>query len=398
MKTFITDNFLLRNKTAERLYHEYAKNMPIIDYHCHLSPQEIAEDKQYRSITEMWLDGDHYKWRAIRSAGFTEEQVTGHLGDPKYDKERFDMWAEVMPQALGNPLYHWTQLELLRYFDMDELLTPESSDRIYKQTNEIISKSDFSAQNLIKKFNVKFIGTTDDPVDSLEYHKQIAESDLECVVAPSWRPDKIMKMELPTFNEYINQLGEVSNISIKSIDDLLQAIGKRIEHFKNHGCTISDHGLDTFVFTRDYSEKEVDSIFKKARANESLTEKEIVQYKSYVLVKLGELYHKYNWVMQLHIGAIRNNNTKMFNKLGADLGFDSMNDRNYAPELSAFLDTLFMQDALPKTILYSLNPRDNEMLGLMMGNFQGGVPGKVQLGSGWWFNEQKDGMERQMIA
>ena len=398
MKTFITDQFLLKNKTAERLFHDYAKDMPIIDYHCHLSPQEIAEDKHYRSITEMWLDGDHYKWRAIRSAGVSEKDITGHLGDPKYDKERFDTWAKVLPQTLGNPLYHWTQLELLRYFNIDELLTPATSDKIYEQTNSIITQDNFSAKNLIRKFNLKFIGTTDDPIDSLEYHKTIADSNFECKVTPSWRPDKAVKIELKSFQDYIKQLSSVCGSPITSLAELVSALKSRLDHFKKHGCSVSDHGLDEFVFTRNFSENQVDQIFKKALKNEELTQQEIVQYKSYLLVELGKVYSQYDWVMQLHMGALRNNNTKMFNLVGADFGFDSINDKNYAPELSAFLDTLNMTDALPKTILYSLNPRDNEMLGAMIGNFQGDIPGKIQLGSGWWFNDQKDGMEKQLIA
>ena len=398
MKTFITDQFLLKNKTAEYLYHDYAKDMPIIDYHCHLSPQEIAEDKHYRSITEMWLDGDHYKWRAIRSAGFSETEITGHLGDPNHDKERFDTWAKVLPQTLGNPLYHWTHLELLRYFNIKELLTPETSDAIYKQTNHIINQDTFSAKNLVRKFNLKFIGTTDDPIDSLEYHKAIADSNFECKVSPSWRPDKALKIELNSFKDYIQELSSLCEFTITSLSELASALKERASYFKKHGCTISDHGLDEFVFTRDFTENQVAHIFKKSLNNEVLSTQEIVQYKSYLLMELGQIYNQYHWVMQLHIGALRNNNTKMFNILGADCGFDSINDKNYAPELSAFLDSLNMIDSLPQTIIYSLNPRDNEMLGTMVGNFQGDTPGKIQLGSGWWFNDQKDGMQKQLIA
>ncbi|MGL4677661.1 MAG: glucuronate isomerase [Brevinema sp.] len=394
MKTFITDDFLLKNETARYLYHDYAKDMPIIDYHCHLSPKEIADDQQYRSITEMWLDKDHYKWRAIRSAGFCEEQITGHLGDPSYDEERFKIWAEVLPQTLGNPLYHWTHLELLRYFDIDILLTPKTASEVYKQTNAIITRGDFSAQNLIKKFQLKFIGTTDDPIDSLEYHCNLQE----CQVTPSWRPDKILKIEQSSFREYLQQLSFLVGFTIDSLSNLIEAISIRAKYFKDKGCCISDHGLDEFLFTKEYSEQQVSEIFQKALNKESLTTIEIIQYKSFLMVEMGKIYSKYHWVMQLHIGALRNNNTKMFQLMGSDIGFDSINDHNYAPELSGFLDTLMMNDALPKTILYSLNPRDNEMLGSMIGNFQGDIPGKLQLGSGWWFNDQKDGMERQLIA
>ena len=398
MKTFITDQFLLKNKTAERLFHDYAKDMPIIDYHCHLSPQEIAEDKHYRSITDMWLGVDHYKWRAIRSAGISEQDITGHLDDPSYDKKRFDIWAKVLPQALGNPLYHWTHLELLRYFNIDELLTPATSDKIYEQANNIVTQDNFSAKNLVRKFNLKFIGTTDDPIDSLEYHKAIADSNFECKVTPSWRPDKALKIELASFKDYINQLSSVCGSSITSLSELVSALKNRTDHFKKHGCVISDHGLDEFVFTREFTENQVAQIFKKALKNEALTLQEVVQYKSYLLVELGKMYNQHDWVMQLHIGALRNNNTKMLLTLGPDSGFDSVNDKNYAPELAAFLDTLNTIDALPKTILYSLNPRDNEMLGTMIGCFQGDIPGKIQLGSGWWFSDQKDGMKKQLIA
>lgn len=398
MKTFITDNFLLKNKTAERLYHDYAKDMPIIDYHCHLSPQEIANDKRYRNITEAWLEKDHYKWRAIRTAGYKESEITGNIGNHSYDKERFDMWANVIQETIGNPLYHWTHLELLRYFNIDTLLTTKTSDYIYEKTNEIISQDDFSTKSLIKKFNVKFIGTTDDPIDTLEYHKTITDSSFECKVAPSWRPDKIINIDMQAFRSYIEKLGNVSNVNIANLDDLFASIKVRIEHFKNHGCTISDHALDQFVFTKDYTESRVADIFKKALEGKALTNDEIIEYKSYVLVELGKMYAENNWVMQIHIGVIRNNNTKMFNLMGPDTGFDSICNRSYARELSSFLDTLNMNDSLPKTILYSLNPSDNEVIGTMIGNFQGGTSSKLQFGSGWWFNDQKDGMERQIIA
>lgn len=402
MKTFITENFLLNNKIAEQLYHNYAKDMPLIDYHCHLSPQEIAINKTYRSITEMWLDGDHYKWRAIRSAGFPEEQITPHLGKQNYsfddDFERFLVWAKVLPQTLGNPLYHWTHLELLRYFNIDELLTLDTASHIYQQTNQIIAKPTFSAQNLIKQFHVKFIGTTDDPIDTLEYHKSIIDNDFGCTVTPSWRPDKLIKIELKGFKKYIDDLSKVCDLKITSLEALMAAIKLRIEHFKMHHCCIADNGLDEFVFTSDYTDDIVTEIFHKALANMSLTTKEIAQYKSYMLVELGKLYAENNWVMQLHIGALRNNNTKLFKSLGADIGCDSINDKCYASELSTFLDTLNQHDKLPKTIIYPLNPRDNEMIGAMIGNFQGNIPGKIQLGSGWWFNDQKNGMIQQLTA
>ncbi len=399
MKTFITENFLLQNKTAQTLYHDYAKDMPIIDYHCHLSPKEIAENKRYRSITEMWLDGDHYKWRAIRSAGIREENITSHIGDASYDKQRFMDWASVIPKLIGNPLYHWTHLELLRYFDIDELFDESSADNTYKKTNDIISKSEFNTQYLIKKFKLDFIGTTDDPIDSLEYHKSIKNQNISCIITPSWRPDKAVKIDLAGFNEYIQKLSKVCGHNIDSIDDLLNALFSRMQYFKDNECSISDNGLDNFVFTRNYSKNEANIILRKSLNNETLTNEEIVKYKSYLLVEMGKKYADYGWVMQLHMNVLRNNSTKMFNLLGADSGFDSIGDYSYASQLSAFLDTLDKEESLPKTILYSLNPSDNGVLGTMLGNFQGdGTAAKMQLGSGWWFNDQKNGMEQQMIA
>jgi len=398
MKTFITDNFLLQNNIAERLYHEYAKNMPIIDYHCHLPTDEIAQNRNYRSITEIWLDKDHYKWRAIRSAGYSEKEITGNIDNIQFDKSRFMTWATVVPQLLGNPLYHWTHLELLRYFNIDDLLIPETAEKIYYKANKIIIENDFTAPYLIEKFNLKFIGTTDDPIDSLSFHEIIKTSPLKCKISPSWRPDKIMKIESIGFLEYINQLALVTDTIIDTLQDFEKAILLRLDYFHDHNCMISDHGLDEFVFTKEFSEKSVGNIFKKVLTGLKLTPQEIKEYKSYILVYMGQYYATRNWVMQLHIGVLRNNNTKMFNLLGPDMGFDSINDKNYASELSSFLDTLNTMDKLPKTILYSLNPHDNEMLGTMIGNFQGDIPGKLQVGSGWWFNDQKDGMEKQMIS
>lgn len=396
MKTFITDNFLLYSDTAGILYHDFAKQMPIVDYHSHLSPSEIAQNQHYRSITELWLEGDHYKWRAMRTAGINEHLITGYRGKPEFDKEVFHAWASVVPQTLGNPLYHWTHLELLRYFGVDELLSSHSADKIYDQTNIVIADNNFSAQNLIKKFRVEFIGTTDDPIDSLEYHQQLHDMNFECRVKPSWRPDKIIKIEWELFYEYIEALGKTVNIEIRNLQDLTDVITQRMLHFESVGCSIADHGLDEFVFTKKFDDNIAAGAFEKALSGTMLDENEILHYKSWILTFLGHQYSKFNWVMQLHIGALRNNNTLMFQKLGPDSGFDSINDKNYAPELSAYLDTLNNINSLPKTILYCLNPRDNEMMAAMIGNFQGGEIAKIQFGSGWWFNDQKDGMYRQM--
>lgn len=396
MKTFITDNFLLHSDTAGTLYHDFAEDMPIVDYHSHLSPLEIAQDRHYRSITELWLEGDHYKWRAMRTAGINENLITGYRGKPEFDKEVFHAWASVVPQTLGNPLYHWTHLELLRYFGVGELLSSHSADKIYDQTNTMIADNSFSTQNLIKKFQVKFIGTTDDPIDSLEYHKQLRDMNFECQVKPSWRPDKIIKIEWESFSHYIEALGKTVNIEIRNLHNLIDAVTQRMLHFENVGCSIADHGLDEFAFTKKFDYNIAAGAFEKALSGNMLNENEILHYKSWILTFLGQQYSKFNWVMQLHIGALRNNNSLMLQKLGPDSGFDSINDKNYAPELSAYLDTLNSNNSLPKTILYCLNPRDNEMMAAMIGNFQGGEIAKIQFGSGWWFNDQKDGMYRQM--
>ncbi|MGL5254803.1 MAG: glucuronate isomerase [Brevinema sp.] len=398
MKTYITDNFLLKNKTAELLYHDYAKMMPIIDYHCHLSPQEIAEDKHFRSITDLWLDYDHYKWRAMRTAGISEAVITGGRFDATQDRARFKAWAEVLPQALGNPLYHWTHLEMLRYFDIDELLTPENADVLYDRMNEKIAAPNFSTHEIIKKFKVKFIGTTDDPADSLEYHKIMQAHTDMCQVSPSWRPDKALKIELNTFVSYVSQIAELCKTKINSLDDFILALKNRFDFFKSVGCRISDHGLDEFVFDRNHSPAEAAVIFQKALKGEAITHQEMVCYKSYLLSVFGKWYAENNWIMQLHVGVVRNNNSAQFKVLGADSGFDSMGDKSYANAMIHYLDTLNSQAGLPKTILYCLNPSDNELLATMIGNFQGGGKGRIQFGSGWWFNDQKEGMERQMKA
>ena len=395
MRKFMDDNFLLSTDTAITLYHEYAKNMPICDYHCHLNPQEIAEDKRYNNITEIWLGGDHYKWRTMRSFGIEEKYITGDASD----YEKFQAFAKVMPYLIGNPMYHWSHLELKRYFGIEETLSPKTCESIWNRCNEIINSDNFSARAMIKKSNVKYIGTTDDPIDNLEYHIQISKDEnFDCEVRPSFRPDKALKIQGEGFAEYINLLGKTENTEINDYETLLNVLEKRLDFFVENGCQITDHSLER-VYFRQATLEEVDAIFKKTLNGEELSIEEIEKYSTLTMISLGRMYSKRNMVMQLHIGALRNNNTRMFKKLGADVGFDSIDDGEIATGISRLLDSLDMTDELPKTILYCLNPKDNEVLGTMIGNFQGGgVAGKIQFGSGWWFNDQKDGMERQMMA
>ncbi len=395
MKEFMNEDFLLDNPTAVKLYHQCAEEMPIFDYHCHLSPKEIAENKKYRNITELWLGGDHYKWRAIRSNGVEEKYVTGD-GD---DKEKFLKWAETMPNCIGNPLYHWTHLELRRYFGINELLSPATAESIWERCNALLQQDGFTARNLIKRSNVKVVCTTDDPVDSLEYHKAIAEDKtFDIKVLPAFRPDKGINIDKEGFIPWLLKLEKVTGSEIASFQDLKAALVSRLEFFHQAGCRISDHGLDPLVF-RQGTEEEASTILQKALSGKALSPAEIEVYKTRVLVFLGKQYARLDWVMQLHMGVLRNNNTRLMKELGPDTGFDSIGDWSFASSLSALLDTLDKTDELPKTILYHLNPRENEILGTITGCFQSGkIPGKIQFGSAWWFNDQKDGMEKQMIA
>lgn len=395
MKAFMCEDFLLSNDVARQLYHDYAKDQPIFDYHCHLSPKEIAENRQFKDLAEIWLEGDHYKWRAMRSAGFSENLITGNASN----YEKYQAWAKTVPLCIGNPIYHWTHLELRRPFGItNQLFNPESAVKIWHECNEMLQQPEFSARGIMQQMNVKLSGTTDDPIDSLAYHKAIAEDkNFDVEVVPSWRPDKVFKIELPQFNDYIQQLAEVADVEINNFADLQKALLKRLEHFDLHGCKSADHGIEIVRFETVPEQKVLDQILQKRRNNQPLSELEIAQFSTAVLVWLAAEYHKRGWVMQMHIGAIRNNNTRMFKLLGADSGFDSIGDRTFAEPLSKLLDAMDQQDQLPKTILYCLNPRDNEMIASMIGNFQtGGVAGKIQFGSGWWFNDQKDGMERQL--
>jgi glucuronate isomerase len=395
MKQFMDENFLLNNKTAETLYHKYAKDMPIIDFHCHLNPMEIAEDKKYRNITELWLGGDHYKWRAMRSNGIEEKYITGDAAD----KEKFQKWAETIPFCIGNPLYHWTHLELRRHFGIDKLLSQDTAEEIWEQCNAILASGKLTARDLIKRSNVRVICTTDDPADTLEYHKAIAlDRSFDVKVLPAFRPDKAINIDKEGFAEYLAKLGKAAGINIKNLKNLKSALESRIQFFHDSGCRVSDHALEPVVYC-ETSEKEAAGIFEKTLNGHALAEIEINKYKSHVLLFAGREYAKRNWVMQIHMGTIRNTNSRMLKLLGPDTGFDTIGDRTFADDLAKLLNYLDDTSELPRTILYCLNPRDNEILGTVIGCFQGdGIPGKLQFGSGWWFNDQKDGMIRQITA
>ena len=395
MKKFMDESFLLSNKTAIDLYNNYAKDMPIIDYHCHLSPQEIYENKTFKNITEAWLYGDHYKWRAMRANGIDEEYVTGHASD--YDK--FIAWAKTVPMTIGNPLFNWTHLELQRFFDVHEILNEKSAPMVWEKVNSKLTGGGFGARDLIKKSKVEVVCTTDDPTDSLEYHKLIAkDASFDVKVLPSFRPDKGLEINQDTFEGWVKKLADVSGITISCYDDFLQALENRIQYFHSLGGRISDHALNTMMYEHTTKE-EAAAAFDKAMKGDKVSVDEETKYKSYTLVYLGKEYAKRDWAMQLHIHALRNNNTRMFEKLGPDTGYDSINEGEIARPLNELLDTLERDDALPKTILYSLNPNDNYILGTTIGNFQGGGrPGKMQFGTAWWFNDQKDGMLEQMKA
>lgn len=380
--SFINDNFMLKNEPAKKLY-AMVKDLPIIDYHCHLSPKQIAENYQFRNAFDLFLGGDHYKWRQIRTAGVPEEFITGNADE----YEKFKMFAKTLPGLIGNPLYHWTHLELKRYFDIDETLNEESCERIWNKVNECLAKPEYRAQELIRRSNVEIICTTDDPVDTLEYHAALRGFSTK--VLPTFRPDKAVEIGKETFIPYIESTG------VKSYEELVCWIKARIAYFNEYGCRLSDHALEYVPFATG----DAKAAFDKRMAGGELTKYEIDSFKTAMLLACAEEYVKFDWAMQLHIGALRNNNKKMYNKLGPDTGFDSINDLCIAEDLGAFMNHLECADSLPKTILYTLNPKDNYVLGTMLGCFQGaGVTGKIQFGSGWWFNDQRDGMEAQMQA
>ncbi|WP_077624675.1 glucuronate isomerase [Sediminibacillus massiliensis] len=392
MKPFLEEDFLLETETAKRLYHDYAKDMPIFDYHCHLTAKEVAEDARFSTITQLWLGDDHYKWRALRANGVDEAYITGD----KSDKEKFMKWAETIPELIGNPLYHWTHLELQRVFGIDQILTPETAEEIWEKCNQTIQTGNFSAREIIKQFDVRAICTTDDPVDSLQYHKQIKEDDsFDVQVLPTFRPDGALNIQLDSFTEWVDKLEHTSSIPIQNYQDFLKALESRVDYFHEVGCRLSDHGLDSPFFERVPQER-CGYIFKKALNRERLDAREIEQFRTSVLVFLGKLYAAKGWAMQFHIGGLRNTNKKMIEKVGPNTGYDSIADFTYAEDLSGLLNELEKEDSLPKTIFYNLNPRDNYMIATMAGNFQGSTPGKIQFGTAWWFNDQRDGMEDQL--
>ncbi|KXX72697.1 uronate isomerase [Flammeovirga sp. SJP92] len=395
MKLFLDDNFILENKTAKILYHEYAKDMPIIDYHCHISPKDIAENRKFNTITEIWLEGDHYKWRAMRTNGVDEAFCTGN----KTPEEKFKKWAETVPYTLRNPLYHWTHLELKKPFGINKVLSSVTASEIYQECNDKLAQEEYTVQGLIRKANVEIICTTDDPIDDLRYHQQIKASGFEVKVLPAWRPDNVMAVEQPKeYNLYLNKLEEVSNVTINSYTSLLTALQKRHNFFHQHGCRLSDHGLN-YISYSEYSIEEIEEIFTLLRAGKTLTPLQVESFKSAILYDLALMDHSKGWVQQYHLGALRNNSSRMMRELGPDTGFDSIGDFSQAENLSKFLNKLDNTNSLAKTIIYNLNPSDNEVFGTMIGNFQdGSVAGKLQYGSGWWFLDQKDGMEKQINA
>lgn len=392
MKTFITDDFLLYNDTAKELYHNTAKHLPIIDYHNHLNQVDILQDKQYHNLSEIWLAGDHYKWRAMRANGIDEAYVTGE----KDDYEKFLAWARTVPNTFGNPLYHWTHLELLRYFDIDEILDERSAPAIWEEAKRKLATPQLSVRSLLKNEKVEFVGTTDDPTDDLESHIALKNDSFGTTVSPSFRPDKALSIELDEFLPWVKKLEHATNYTIEDYESFLSALAKRVDYFDENGCRSSDHGISVMFFEKG-TKAEVAAIFKKRFQGEELSLKEIDQFKTYTLLTLGELYSIKGWVMQLHLGALRNNNTRMFKLLGPDSGFDSIGDHLIADKLARLLDSLEERKHLPKTVLYSLNSKDYHVLAAMAGNYQtSGIPGKVQFGTAWWFNDTIDGMEDQM--
>lgn len=396
MRPFIHEDFLLENSTAHRLYHRYVASLPIIDYHCHLSPREIAEDKQFRSITELWLGGDHYKWRAMRANGIDEHYITGDASD----WEKFEKWAETVPYTLRNPLYHWTHLELKTAFGINEVLNPRTAREIYDRCNEKLQQPEFSARGLMRHYNVEMVCTTDDPIDSLEHHSAIAQSGFETRVLPAWRPDKAMNMSDPkAYRKYIEQLSQVSGVEITSVETLLEALQKRHDYFAEHGCTVADHGMTGAWPWAPVGMSICNTIFTKAMGGHFVTPLEQEQFSTVVLLELARMNARSGWVQQFHFGPLRNTNTRMFGQLGPDAGFDTIGSISRPEKMAAFLDCLQQTGELTKTILYNLNPSENEMVAAMCANFQdGSTPGKIQFGAGWWFNDHLDGMEAQMNA
>ena len=393
MKKFLNENFLLETKTAERLYHDYAAKMPIIDYHCHLPPDQIAADLNFKNLTQAWLYGDHYKWRAMRTNGIDESYVTGN----KSDYEKFEKWAETVPYTLRNPLYHWTHLELQRYFNIHEVLSPATSKKIYEECSEKLQSKEYSIRGLLKQRNVKVVCTTDDPTDSLEYHQKIKNDGFEIKILPAYRPDKAMNVDdAASFNSYVSKLEEVSNTTVTSYTTYLDALKKRHDFFATMGCSVSDHGIEQ-IYAEDYTDAEITAAFNKIRGGQELSFDENLKFKSAMLYQFAIWDWEKGWVQQYHLGALRNNNARMLTQLGPDTGWDSIGDFTQGRQLSKFLNRLDTTNQLTKTIIYNLNPADNELFATMIGNFQDGtIPGKVQYGSAWWFLDQKQGMIDQI--
>ena len=389
------ENFLLQTKTAEYLYHEHAEKLPIIDYHCHLIPQEVGEDKQYQNLTQAWLYGDHYKWRGMRSNGIDEHFVTGDASD----YEKFEKWAETVPMTLRNPLYHWTHLELKRYFHIEELLSPVTAKEIYEKASSLLRIKEYSVRGLMQMMKVEVVCTTDDPADDLAWHKKVRSEGFGTRVLPTWRPDKAMAIENPeNYCSYLKKLSSITNTEISDFSKLLDALRIRQDFFHEMGCRLSDRGLENFL-AEEYTQKEIDDIFRKVLTGKVPNREEVLKFKTAMLYEYGVMDYEKGWTTQYHVGAMRNNNSRMFKKIGPDTGYDSIGDYPLAIPMSRFLDRLDREEKLPKTILYNLNPADNEIMATMLGNFMDGkTPGKIQFGSGWWFLDQKDGMEKQINA
>ena len=395
MKTFIHEDFLLQNKTARMLYHEHAEHMPIVDFHCHLEAKAIAENKNYDSITQIWLGGDHYKWRAMRANGVNEKFITGDASD----WEKFEKWAETVPYLMRNPLYHWTHMELKTAFGIDEILNPSSAKRIYDRCNELLALPEMRPQELIKRYHVETLCTTDDPIDSLEYHRILAASDFKVKVLPAWRPDKVMTVTTSdAYRNYVDKLSEASGITIQHFEDLVDALKNRHDYFNATGCRLADHGTSDLPLV-DYTLDEIKGIFDKVYGGDELNLLEKQKYQMALLTILAEMNAEAGWTQQFHYGPLRNTNTKMFNAIGVDTGFDTIGDYKCAISIAHLLDHLNSRDQLAKTIIYNINPAENEMIAAMIGNFQdGSVPGKIQFGAAWWFNDQMRGIINQLEA
>ena len=395
MKPFMDDDFLLSNDTAKTLYHNYAKQVPIIDYHCHINPQEIAEDRQFDTITQVWLGGDHYKWRQMRTNGIDEKFITGDASD----YEKFEKWAATLQKAIGNPLYHWSHLELQRYFNYDKPLSPATAAEVWDVCNKKLADPSMTVRNIIRQSNVETICTTDDPIDSLEWHKKIAEDEtFEVKVLPAWRPDKAMNLEKPEYLDYLAKLSAVSGVKIDSFAALCEALKVRMDFFASMGCLVSDHALE-YVMYKPATAEEIEAIFAKRLSGTAPSALEELQFKTAFMNFVGKEYHRLGWVMQLHYGTKRDNNVFRYNQLGPDTGYDCINTYSSSAEMAAFLNSLNATDQLPKTIIYSLNPVDNAAIGTVLGCFQdSSCVGKIQQGSAWWFNDHKTGMTEQMTS